>query len=250
MGGLRARAGARRARRTQRCPCDRRRLRRAARRGHRRGHRRARRTPRWVPEKTARDCWTRSPPSPSIARAMRACASRRSPRYPSCPNIWSGRSATRRRRSKAPARRSTIRSRCGSGSRPTARARRSPRCTRSSKTANVSTPSPRRACGRSGCRRAAGPIRRCQASEPRGALRPPRDVRCRDGALPQSFLSSAATIGDASCLEPLARAWTAAGKDLTGTRAQRPPRQSCGARSSPDGAPQSRSCARTSPDSW
>lgn len=34
------------------------------------------------------------------------------------------------------------------------------------------------------------------------------------GALPQSFLSTAAAIGDASCLEPLARAWTAAGKDV------------------------------------
>jgi HEAT repeat protein len=34
------------------------------------------------------------------------------------------------------------------------------------------------------------------------------------GALPQSFLSTAAAIGDASCLEPLARAWAAAGKDL------------------------------------
>jgi len=34
------------------------------------------------------------------------------------------------------------------------------------------------------------------------------------GALPQSFLSTAATIGDASCLEPLARAWATAGKDL------------------------------------
>jgi hypothetical protein len=34
------------------------------------------------------------------------------------------------------------------------------------------------------------------------------------GALPQSFLSTAAAIGDATCLEPLARAWAAAGKDL------------------------------------
>jgi hypothetical protein len=34
------------------------------------------------------------------------------------------------------------------------------------------------------------------------------------GPLPQAFASSAAAIGDASCLEPLARAWTAAGKDL------------------------------------
>jgi hypothetical protein len=34
------------------------------------------------------------------------------------------------------------------------------------------------------------------------------------GALPQSFLSTAAAIGDGSCLEPLARAWAAAGKDL------------------------------------
>jgi len=34
------------------------------------------------------------------------------------------------------------------------------------------------------------------------------------GPLPQSFLSTAAAIGDASCLEPLARAWAAAGKDL------------------------------------
>jgi hypothetical protein len=34
------------------------------------------------------------------------------------------------------------------------------------------------------------------------------------GALPQAFASSAAAIGDASCLEPLARAWAAAGKDL------------------------------------
>jgi hypothetical protein len=33
-------------------------------------------------------------------------------------------------------------------------------------------------------------------------------------ALPQSFLSTAAAIGDASCLEPLARAWAVAGKDL------------------------------------
>jgi hypothetical protein len=33
-------------------------------------------------------------------------------------------------------------------------------------------------------------------------------------ALPQSFLSTATTIGDASCLEPLARAWAASGKDL------------------------------------
>jgi hypothetical protein len=32
--------------------------------------------------------------------------------------------------------------------------------------------------------------------------------------LPQPFVSTAAAIGDASCLEPLARAWTAAGKDL------------------------------------
>jgi HEAT repeat protein len=36
-------------------------------------------------------------------------------------------------------------------------------------------------------------------------------------ALPQSFLSTAAAIGDASCLEPLARAWAAAGKDLEWT---------------------------------
>jgi HEAT repeat protein len=36
-------------------------------------------------------------------------------------------------------------------------------------------------------------------------------------ALPQSFLSTAASIGDASCLEPLARAWAAAGKDLEWT---------------------------------
>jgi len=34
------------------------------------------------------------------------------------------------------------------------------------------------------------------------------------GALPQTFVSSAAAIGDASCLDPLARAWAAAGKDL------------------------------------
>lgn len=34
------------------------------------------------------------------------------------------------------------------------------------------------------------------------------------GALPQSFVSSAAAIGDATCLEPLARAWSASGKDL------------------------------------
>jgi hypothetical protein len=33
-------------------------------------------------------------------------------------------------------------------------------------------------------------------------------------ALPQSFVSTAAAIGDASCLEPLARAWAAANKDL------------------------------------
>jgi hypothetical protein len=33
-------------------------------------------------------------------------------------------------------------------------------------------------------------------------------------ALPQSFLSTAAAIGDASCLEPLARSWAAAGRDL------------------------------------
>lgn len=33
-------------------------------------------------------------------------------------------------------------------------------------------------------------------------------------ALPQSFLSTAAAIGDATCLEPLARAWAAAGKNL------------------------------------
>jgi hypothetical protein len=34
------------------------------------------------------------------------------------------------------------------------------------------------------------------------------------GPLPQPFVSTAAAIGDASCLEPLARAWAAAGKDL------------------------------------
>ncbi len=34
-------------------------------------------------------------------------------------------------------------------------------------------------------------------------------------ALPQPFLSTATAIGDASCLEPLARAWSAAGKDLS-----------------------------------
>jgi hypothetical protein len=34
-------------------------------------------------------------------------------------------------------------------------------------------------------------------------------------ALPQSFVSSTAAIGDASCLEPLARAWSASPKDLT-----------------------------------
>ncbi len=33
-------------------------------------------------------------------------------------------------------------------------------------------------------------------------------------ALPQSFLSAASAIGDASCLEPLARAWAASGRDL------------------------------------
>ena len=33
-------------------------------------------------------------------------------------------------------------------------------------------------------------------------------------ALPQSFLSTATAVGDASCLEPLARAWAASGKDL------------------------------------
>lgn len=33
-------------------------------------------------------------------------------------------------------------------------------------------------------------------------------------ALPQSFLSTANAIGDPSCLEPLGRAWAAAGKDL------------------------------------
>jgi len=33
-------------------------------------------------------------------------------------------------------------------------------------------------------------------------------------ALPQSFVSTAAAIGDASCLEPLARAWASAGKNL------------------------------------
>jgi HEAT repeat protein len=36
-------------------------------------------------------------------------------------------------------------------------------------------------------------------------------------ALPQSFLSTAAAIGETSCLEPLARAWAAAGKDLEWT---------------------------------
>jgi hypothetical protein len=34
------------------------------------------------------------------------------------------------------------------------------------------------------------------------------------GALPHSFVSAAVTIGDASCLEPLARAWANGGKDL------------------------------------
>jgi len=34
-------------------------------------------------------------------------------------------------------------------------------------------------------------------------------------ALPQDFLSTAAAIGDASCLEPLARAWSASPKDVT-----------------------------------
>jgi hypothetical protein len=33
--------------------------------------------------------------------------------------------------------------------------------------------------------------------------------------LPQDFLSAAAAIGDASCLEPLARAWAASPRDLT-----------------------------------
>jgi HEAT repeat protein len=33
-------------------------------------------------------------------------------------------------------------------------------------------------------------------------------------ALPHSFLSTAAAIGDASCLEPLARSWAAAGRNL------------------------------------
>ena len=35
------------------------------------------------------------------------------------------------------------------------------------------------------------------------------------GELPQSFVSTAAAIGDASCLEPLARAWSASPKNLT-----------------------------------
>jgi HEAT repeat protein len=33
-------------------------------------------------------------------------------------------------------------------------------------------------------------------------------------ALPQSFISTAAAIGDATCLEPLARAWAASGRDV------------------------------------
>ena len=33
-------------------------------------------------------------------------------------------------------------------------------------------------------------------------------------ALPHSFIAAAAAVGDVSCLEPLARAWAAAGKDL------------------------------------
>jgi len=57
-----------------------------------------------------------------------------------------------------------------------------------------------------------------QALAARGSLVALYDLReTFEGAavpLPQSFLSAAALIGDASCLEPLARAWAAAGKDL------------------------------------
>ena len=48
--------------------------------------------------------------------------------------------------------------------------------------ANASMPSPRRGCGRSGCRRAAARIRRWPGAEPRRALRPARDVRSGDAA--------------------------------------------------------------------
>jgi hypothetical protein len=53
----------------------------------------------------------------------------------------------------------------------------------------------------------------------RGSLVALYDVReAFEGAktpLPQEFLSTAAAIGDASCLEPLARAWSASPKDVT-----------------------------------
>jgi HEAT repeat protein len=57
-----------------------------------------------------------------------------------------------------------------------------------------------------------------QALARRGSLVALYDLRetfeAATTALPQSFLSTAAAIGDASCLEPLACAWAAAGKDL------------------------------------
>jgi HEAT repeat protein len=57
-----------------------------------------------------------------------------------------------------------------------------------------------------------------QALARRGSLVALYDLResfeAATAALPQPFLSAASAIGDASCLEPLARAWAAAGKDL------------------------------------
>ena len=202
-----------------------------------------------APRRPARACWTRSPPSWSIARATRASAWPRSPRCPSCRSISSGRSATRRRRPKAPARRSTIRWRFGSGFRPTAAAPRSRHCTRSSTRTRRARAgaNPRRACGGVAARRAASAHQAlARRRQPRRAVRPPRDVRSGDGR--RCRVDSVNGRGHRRCQLPRAAGprvvGRAEGSDLARSAVERPPPPSCGARGSADAARWSRSCAR------
>ena len=148
---------------------------------------------------------------------MRACASPRSPRCQSCPNISSGRCATRPRHPKARVRRSMIRCRSrewihayGAGATLSAlhalitrtREREQPETSARLRSEWLQA--------RGACASGAGQARQ-PASRSTTCAR--RSKRPR-APLPQSFLSTATAIGDASCLEPLARAWAAAGKDL------------------------------------
>ena len=149
--------------------------------------------------------------SPSIAAATLASAWPHSTRSPTSPTIWFVRSASRRRRRKRQVRRRTTPWRPANGSRPTAARPRWPRCTtRSRRFATRRAGRTRAAGGRSGSRRAAPLTSAWQSAAAGSRLYDARETfSSAQAPLPPGFLEAIRRLGDASCLEPLARAWSA-----------------------------------------